>query len=285
MCDINCELIHVDPATGWGDWCDDYLTIYPDGVAARELVHWCSELGKRHSYEQDDFVIPPGLTPTDILEPEAVTLANLDGDESRLSWAETGRPGGGEISKPSILKYNIKAKSRPFMIVHPAMARVCLEGNGMPWPHCFYWWNHWPVALIPSDGRQTYVVDGRPSSTCVTGDSYTTSHPLNQRTANSLRQYWLVGMTMEKNAGELAPLARSWCNPPKLTVATAGIVNRGYSLGQRCYELECRDRTDRPIELTISLRGLIAPSPFRTCGTPGRSPPPHPSGMRPWFSE
>jgi len=252
LCNLNYELIHVDPATGWGDWCDDYLTIYPDGVAARELVHWCSALDKRHSYEQDNFVIPPGLTPTDILEPEAVTLANLDGGESQLSWAKTGQPEGREISKPYILKYNIKAKSPPFMIVHPALAKVFLEGNGVPWPHCFFWWDHWPVALIPSDGRQTHIVDGRPSSTSVTGISYTKDHPLNQRAANSLRQYWLVGMTLDKNAGQLAPLARSWCNAPGLTVATAGLVNLGYSLGQRCYELECGAPTNRPIEMTIA---------------------------------
>ncbi|MHC4214951.1 MAG: LamG domain-containing protein, partial [Planctomycetota bacterium] len=209
MNNINYELIHEDPLTGWGDWCDEYLTIYPDGVAARKLIHWCSELDKGHSYEQDNFIIPIGMTPADILEKEAITLANLDGEESKLSWAETGWPTGKEIEDAVVLKYNIKAEAKPFMIVHPEMAEVALEGNSRPWPHCFYWWNHWPVAMIPSDGKQIYMVDGRPSSTCITGNTYSTDHPLNERTENSIKQYLLLGMTMDKSAGELAALARS----------------------------------------------------------------------------
>jgi len=238
MNDIKYELVHVDPLTGWGDWCDDYLTIYPDGVAARKLIHWCSSLDKWHSYEQDNFIVPIGLTPADILEAEAVKLANLKGEESELSWAETGKPEGKNIPDPIILKYNIKAESRPFMIIHPELGEALLEGNGRPWPHCFYWWNHWPVAQIPSDGKQLYIVDGRPSSTCITGNPFRTDHPLNERTANSLKQFMLFGMTTNKTAGQLAPLARSWAQAPKLEITVNGFEDEGYSIAERCYNIK-----------------------------------------------
>ncbi|MHC4457552.1 MAG: hypothetical protein ACYS0I_10765, partial [Planctomycetota bacterium] len=247
------ELIHEDPLTGWGDWCDEYLTIYPDGVAARKLIHWCSELDEGHSYEQDNFIIPIGRTAADILEKEAVTLANLDGEESKLSWAQTGWPTGKEIENPVVLKYNIRAKAKPFMIVHPEMAEVALEGNGKPWPHCFYWWNHWPVALIPSDGKQIYMVDGRPSSTCVTGNAYVTDHPLNERTENSLKQYLLLGMTMDKSAGQLAPLARSWTQAPKLEISSTYFVNEGYSIAERCYMIKRKETYEKiPLNFEIN---------------------------------
>jgi hypothetical protein len=251
LCDIEYGLVHVDPASGWGDWCDEYLTIYPDGVAARELVHWCSQLDRRHSYEQDNFIIPIGLTPAGTLEKEAITLANLDGDESKLDWAGTGQPEGRNIENASILKYNIKAAAKPFMILHPEMAKVALEGNGKPWPHCFFWWNHWPVSTIPSDGKQIYMVDGRPSSTSVSGNTYTTNHTLNERTENSLKQFWLLGMTTDRSAGDLAPLARSWSRPPDLSVEAAGVAAGKYSLGQRCYELACKAPGNQPIEILI----------------------------------
>ena len=251
MNDIKYELAHVDPITGWGDWCDDYFTIYPDGVAARDLTHWCSDLDEWHSYEQDNFIIPIGLTPADILEPEAVTLANLKGEESKLSWAETGWPQGKEIEDAVILKYNIKAESRPFMIIHPEMGEVALEGNGKGWPHCFYWWNHWPVNQVPSDGKQLYMVDGRPSSTCITGNTFTTNHPLNERGANSLKQFALFGMTTDKSAGELAPLARSWAQAPKLEVVSDGFENEGYRLGQRCYYINRSWSGDSPLKLHL----------------------------------
>jgi hypothetical protein len=251
-CNIEYGLAHVDPVTGWSDWCDEYLTIYPDGVAARELVHWCPRINSRHTYEQDNFIIPIGMTPAEVLDKEAITLANLNGDESKLDWAETGSPKGRNIENASILKYNIKAAARPFMILHPELAKVAIEGNGKPWPHCFFWWNHWPVSAIPSDGKQIYMVDGRPSSTCVSGNTYTTQHPLNERTENSLRQIWLVGMTTDKSAGGLAPLARSWSRPPAITIKAGGVNPDKYSPGQRCYELTCNGPVKQPLEMVIA---------------------------------
>jgi hypothetical protein len=251
-CNIEYGLAHVDPVTGWGDWCDEYLTIYPDGVAARELVHWCPRPKSRHTYEQDNFIIPIGMTPAEVLEKEAITLANLDGEESKLDWAQTGQPKGKNIENASILKYNIKAAAKPFMVLHPEMAKVAIEGNGKPWPHCFFWWNHWPVSAIPSDGKQIYMVDGRPSSTSVSGNTYTTNHALNERTENSLRQIWLVGMTKDKSAGDLAPLARSWSRPPAISVESGGVTPERYSLGQRCYDFTCKAPVKQPIEIVVA---------------------------------
>jgi len=251
-CNIEYGLAHVDPVTGWGDWCDEYLTIYPDGVAARELVHWCSRINSRHTYEQDNFIIPIGMTPAEVLDKEAITLANLDGDESKLDWAEAGTPKGRNIENASILKYNIKAIAKPFLILHPDLAKVAIEGNGKPWPHCFFWWNHWPVSAIPSDGKQIYMVDGRPSSTCVSGNTYTTRHELNNRTANSLSQIWLLGMTTDRSAGELAPLARSWSRAPAISARSGALNGGSYSLAQRCYEFICREPVTRPLEIVIA---------------------------------
>jgi len=251
-CNIEYGLAHVDPVTGWGDWCDEYLTIYPDGVAARELVHWCPQPNSRHTYEQDNFIIPIGMTPAEVLDKEAITLANLDGDESKLDWAETGTPKGRNIENPSILKYNIKATAKPFMILHPEMAKVAIEGNGKPWPHCFFWWNHWPVSAIPSDGKQIYMVDGRPSSTSVSGNTYTTRHELNDRTENSLRQIWLLGMTTDRSAGALAPLARSWSRAPAISVRSGSLNEGVYSLARRCYEFICKEPVTQPVEIAIA---------------------------------
>jgi hypothetical protein len=129
---------------------------------------------------------------------------------------------------------------------------VAIEGNGKPWPHCFFWWNHWPVSTIPSDGKQIYMVDGRPSSTSVSGNTYTTKHALNERTDNSLRQIWLVGMTTDRSAGALAPLARSWSRAPEITVVSEGVTLEKYVLGQRCYEFTCKAPVTQPVEMVIA---------------------------------
>jgi hypothetical protein len=161
-------------------------------------------------------------------------------------------PNGRNIENASILKYNIKAAAKPFMILHPEMAKVAIEGNGKPWPHCFFWWNHWPVSAIPSDGKQIYMVDGRPSSTSVSGNTYTTRHELNNRTENSLRQIWLLGMTTDHSAGELAPLARSWSRAPAISARSGALTGGSYSLARRCYEFICKHPVTQPVEIEIA---------------------------------
>ena len=40
MTDVLYNIGERDPITGWGDWADEYYTIYPDGLAVRHfLVH------------------------------------------------------------------------------------------------------------------------------------------------------------------------------------------------------------------------------------------------------
>jgi len=40
LTDIAYQIANVDPVTNWGDWVDEYYTIYPDGIAVRHfLIH------------------------------------------------------------------------------------------------------------------------------------------------------------------------------------------------------------------------------------------------------
>lgn len=72
-----------------------------------------------------------------------------------------------------------RSRSRP-VVAHRAttgcggaIRRACLQAGVLArdQPHCFFWWNHWPVSMIPSDGKQIHMVDGRPSSTSVPGNN------------------------------------------------------------------------------------------------------------------
>ena len=297
MNNMEYELIHEDSVSHWNDWCDEILTIYPDGVAARKLLHWCSYLdfqngakeipyedfiedvdqngnliltdSKReetktevdkppvkkvfkHSYEQENFIVPIGLTPSDILEKEGITQANLDGEQTKLSWEISGRPRGKRIDNPTIVRYNIKAQSKPFMILPSKAARHALEGNGKPWPNCYYWWDHWPVAQIKSDGIQIHVVNGRPSSSCIAGSSFVLDTTLFEYTSQSISVFSLIGMTTEKTAGELTPLARSWEKAPTLELKSHGYENLGYSMYERCYNLSAEKNADKNLIFKIN---------------------------------
>ncbi|HIJ71582.1 MAG TPA: LamG domain-containing protein [Planctomycetes bacterium] len=236
---IDYELIHEDEMTGWGSWSDDYYTIYPDGVTARKIVLYSSRLDEWHSFEQDNFVLQPGLWPDDILHKEAGILANLKGEESCLSW-ESGFPEGEQVEDPVILVYNIKAQYKPYMITQPGVGRPTVEGAEIPWPWCYHWWNHWPAAQIPCDGRQVLVVDGRPSSSCIGEAAFKGCY---KQDHHSMSQVMLFGMTKDKRPAGLVPLALSWAQAPEI-IPDNSIIDRGYSLEQRCYTFERRFQDD-----------------------------------------
>jgi hypothetical protein len=142
------------------------------------------------------------------------------------------------VKDPVIQYYNLKSKSKPFMIVMPGTARFGLICPLNDWPWSLYRWNHFPVGQLPSDGRQVFGIDGRPLSSCVTQTRLDKKHPANLLTDKSLTMYFMFGMTMDKSAGELAPLARSWSMPPELKLKGESFINHGYSVAERCYTLE-----------------------------------------------
>ncbi|MHC4757919.1 MAG: LamG domain-containing protein [Planctomycetota bacterium] len=91
---IEYELIHEDPLTGRGDWADEYFTIYPDGVAVRHWVYWTSTFGEMYLQFQETILkSQPGQSPEDILEVEALTLANMQGQTHTYSWEDGCRMG------------------------------------------------------------------------------------------------------------------------------------------------------------------------------------------------
>jgi hypothetical protein len=243
------EEAHIDPATGWGDWVDDYYTTYPDGVAVRHYKIYCGQVNQRHGYGQALIIVPPGFAPLDALEVEAASEANLAGEESTLSWA-TGAPTGKRVANASIEVFNLKAKAKAFLIFSPETGAAGWEGNGLPWPFCFFHWDHWPAEQIPSDGRQSFVIDGRPSHTSIDNPEFHIRPTNEGRSGVTYTFTALVGMCEGKSAGQLAPLARSWLSPPALKIS-AGFANEGYSLEERCFVLRRDNPSSNLLECTI----------------------------------
>jgi hypothetical protein len=96
----------------------------------------------------------------------------------------------------------------------------------------FWWWNHWPVAQLPNDGRVAPAAD-RPSH------SYTSmqdSAPY-ETTDESETQIMLCGLTT-KSAEALIPLAKSWLKAPNLELTSSGFASNGYDPAERAYALE-----------------------------------------------
>lgn len=253
---FNGFLINTDPVTGWSDWVDDYYTIYPDTVCARRTVLWSSKPVSNHSYAQDNSVIQPGLMPWDVYEPEPLSVANLAGQETIVTVG-LGHHGlkDSTFQKPAVIqRHNFKTRWKPFMIAPPNENFSGEWTNDQPWPWYLPCWHHWPTAqLIDSDGSCTFVENGRPKSSCLTqGWGY---GKVNKAavviTRNSLTRFALTGMT-DGSTAALAPLARSWRQPPVLTTISSGFRDDGFSLAEKAFHLATTN-TSTAAELEVTL--------------------------------
>lgn len=195
---------------GWGGWTDEYWTIYPDGVAVRDVRRG---IVFGDGWVETMFLSAPGTMPEDNTELDAFTFINEEGEQT-LSWAD-GMPSG-SFDDIQLTMVNSKAEYKMFN-VYPTGSSIEVFG-GRARRSKFHWWNHWPVSQITSDGRGARAADRMAHSSLVWGAP--TKHML------------MYGIT-NKPLAEMTVLERSWNSPPAVVDQSDNEVI--YDQGQRAY--------------------------------------------------
>jgi len=231
----------VDEKSGWGLWVDEYYYFYPDLTAVRKVV-WPTEFLGPESPSEIQETIPlcqPGQNSEDILNPDALTLLNLKGESQVYSWP-------GEMNDPDLWRklrpedpniqvVNLKSKAKPFIIFEPGCQMRVYVGRVRAGVSNFSAYNHFPVSLLPSDGRYAVAADR------VTHFSISyTDPPRHEGPEATTWASWIYGATEGPYEG-LAALGRSWARAPRLVVHGSGLRAEGYDLSQRAYILSCPD--------------------------------------------
>ena len=232
---------HPDPLTGWTDWADEYYTVYPDEVAARDSIAWSSNLENAPEFQETIIINSPGTRPEDNIQNDALTFANMKGETHTYSWINPPKT----ITEPdgaNIQNVNLKSEWKPFQIVLPDRPRISVYGGEKTYS-LFEWWNHWPVAQVKSSGISAVAPD-RPSHSSL---SHIEGQPY-ARTADSMTKIMLVGLT-NRPAAELAVLARSWATPPAMTVTGSGFTGKGYDPAQRAFVIHKTDADAARVQL------------------------------------
>jgi len=235
---------------GWGDWADEYWTVYPDGVAIRRSVLWSTAPEREKTEFQESIVlIPPGQTPEDNIHLNALTFANLQGQTQSYSWQQKSGTG---LSKPNgparfnqpdhavIQWVNLKSEWKPFEVAWGDPVSFTAYNSEMS-ISSFEWWNHWPVAQIPSSGRPALAAD-RPGHTSVSHIYW----PLYREDSRTVTKILMTGLT-RSSAADLAPLAASWREPSELELADGRRVP--FDPAQRAYVLP--QGLASPIRMTL----------------------------------
>ena len=226
----------VDEMTGWGDWTDEIYTIYPDMIGVREITLHSNAPAEPHEWHESIVVMGPGQKPDDVIQVEALTLANMDGQAHTYSWENRPPANPKQPENANIHLINTNSKYKPFVILSPKSnpSYDIYSGELRPQVSKFPWWNHWPTAMKPSDGRYAMAADqaSHSSLTHIYWKEYS-------RTENSMTKIMLHGLT-DKTAEKLVPLAQSWAEPADLKLDCDGFTSFGYDPAQRAYFLSSK---------------------------------------------
>jgi hypothetical protein len=248
LVDVVNTFAFEDPDTGWGDWTNETFTIYPNMVGVRKDMLLSNAPRAAHEWQESIMVMGPGQRPDDVLEFAALSLANTVGDSRTYSWEhETPphRPKG--VKNANIQTVNTQSKYHPFSAVRPQDdPEIDIYSGEIRRDVCvFPWWNHWPVAPRPTDGRYA-MFDDRASHASL---SHWNWGPY-ETTDASMTKIMLNGLT-DKTVEELVPLTRSWANPPELKVVGSGFENEGYDATDLAFHLTCKNGA-KPLTMKIA---------------------------------
>jgi hypothetical protein len=253
LTDVMYNIGERDPITGWGDWADEYYTIYPDGLAVRHfLIHAPRD---RYSITEPATLNNPGERAEDNVSIEAATLANMSGETRTFSWETWPADGSvrGEffnaVPNANISIVNTKSEFRPVYIYEPGTLIIPYGGGAIetrPWFSKFPIWNHWPAAQIPSDGRNALALDH------VSSSAITSPEPPETRRAKdgAVEGRFLMGLTNQPVSAML-PVARSWLQPPDLKLAGTNFTSEGYDRDDRSYHLSRLNTQKSGVEFSL----------------------------------
>ena len=255
--------IFLESETCPGDWVDEYWTAYPDGVVVRNQILWSDfhdKFIKSYQFQETIFFNQPGTKPEDNVDYQAITFMDLDKNIASYSW-ENGAPKSFDkpVYKP-IQLVNTKSEYKPYSIY---------DRQRITYPFKFGWtegytkfpcWNHWPVAQLASDGRNSKARDkvSHSSLTQVNCDKQI----YERRGDGSVRVCSMMGLTTG-SIDSLLPLALSWNNPPNILLKDEVMQYTGYDRYQRTYKFTMKKDNRKETEFEI-----LATEESPICGIP-----------------
>jgi hypothetical protein len=248
---------YVD-GTGWGDWVDEYYTIYPDRIATRKVKVYTSAPWNFMEWHEAIPLVGAGTIPEENVHWEALSLTDMSGHKVDYSW-ESGWPTEHFADGRNIMIVRTRGATMPFVVVENKNVWVDECGHSDNWPLNHYDdWPAWPYSYIGSDWdicpetgyREFWHILASHSSLLhlVWGDYAQELGALISRT-----RVMLHGMTTDWEVNALIPIARSWEQPPTLRIDSPGYSGGAYDKTERAYRIS---RTEQdPNALALSLLG------------------------------
>jgi hypothetical protein len=218
------------------NWTDEYHTIYPDGTGIRKVVFNNAARGAP-GFQDIQFFTNPGEEALDVVHMNAMTVANTRGDILELEWELPNKNPEQKLEDATIEWLNSKSEYKVFSIFQGGRITTwgSFEQSAYTEDPFAGPWNHWPISLVPSDGRFAVAHDRVTHFALGANDE--------APEFGAMVQYGFTKQTIES----VIPLARYWQVPPEVT-ALEGAEFKGFLKEEKAFHFR---KMDDPMSFTI----------------------------------
>jgi hypothetical protein len=221
---VHWHYAELDIGYTQGPLVDEYYTIYPDGTMVRYIVN------PPNSFQDTQLLLSPGQNPLDVVSLQANTLMDLSGNIQTLTWTAPTNIPSVTLKEPRVELLNTRSLYKPFLIF--TGGKVTTWGgreespySGLPFAGP---WNHYPISLDPSDGRNA-------------ADNTRVRHFAGFGANDFSPPYVLYGLTTT-NISDLLNLAKMFNAPPQVS-AVNGATSSGFLKNDRSFNFTASSST------------------------------------------
>ncbi|MHC4865700.1 MAG: Calx-beta domain-containing protein, partial [Planctomycetota bacterium] len=272
--DYQCNNDGSDP---WGDWVNEYYTVYPDGMSVRWVTAWSRDTGGADmesphiEFHEAMPITNPGTVPEDNIHWNAVSATDYSG--SSYDWTAQDVDGGAmtnldQITNRPIMVVRMKGSTVPLTVVEgtwvehdPVGQHSCRPFNAYDdwpaWPdedrgfkagpELDWLWNE-----DPDTHCYRYFWQQYPSHCSMFHMKWDDYEHVEDVRRVKIMLFGMVDATEAANINNMLPLARSWQYAPSLSITSAGFTGGSYDKTERAYKLTRTDPQATTLEFTLS---------------------------------
>jgi hypothetical protein len=230
------------------NYTDEYYTIYPDETAIRKVVFNNTTI-KAPGFQDIQYFTNPGETPLDVINLNAVTVANIKGDTYDLVWKKPDKVPQSELEDATIQYMHSRSEWKVFAIYpEPGIGTWGSDEQSKYIDDPFAGpWNHWPVSLVPSDGRFAVTTDRVTHFALGAGDAGD----------EAIVHYGFTNQGIES----LVPEARYWQNPPGISAVSGGQFS-GFHIEEKAFHFIYQDQDTMSLRIIASKESPVVNPAF-----------------------
>lgn len=260
----------------WGDWANEYYTIYPDAISVRKISAYSSRTGQTN--QEDPHIefheaIPitnPGTIPEENIHWNSLSATDYDGNIK--NWYTRDESGGAmenleEISNRPIFVVRMKGSTVPLTVVQGR--RVVYDPVAADNCRPFNQYDDWPA--WPDDDRSfkdseglDWLWDEDPATYC-----YRNFYKQYPSHSSMFHVKWydyehiqdvkrtkimIFGMVDANKAADInnfIPLAKSWNYAPGISINSQGFSGGSYDKTERAYKVSRDSESANQLSLSI----------------------------------